>query len=584
MTRHATKNAPPFARRALGQQLALSLHEKLIVDLFAGGGGMSCAMEMAWSRSPDIAVNHSDDALSMHRVNHPHTRHLVADVYEVDPRAVTRGQPVGWLHGSPDCTHHSQAAGGQPRSKKIRGLAWVLISWAGQVKPDVISMENVKQMMKWGPLIAKRDPKTGRCLKRSADDAGKTVWLVAEPGERVRVQDQYLVPDPAREGRTWLRFTEMLQQLGYQLDWRVLCAADLGGHTTRERLFLIARRDGLPIEWAEQSHFKQPVGRQLRHKAAAECIDFSLPCPSIFGRKRPLADATLRRIARGLVKFVLQSAKPFVVNMAHGGKLEPVSQPISTIATEKGGCRALVAPVLVQAGHGEGKTGGQRWSYGCNDITGPVGTVTASGGGQALATAYLMQANGGFNTTAGHALHEPMSTVTNTGSQQQLVTAFLAHFRGNCDAKALDEPLHTVSAAGQHHGVVECVLSPEQESGAMQVAAFLIRYYGEGGQLADLREPMPTITTRDRMALVTVKINGKDYVIVDIGLRMLEPRELFRAQDFPEDYIIDRGHDGRVFSKSTQVRMVGNSVNPMMAVGFLRANAPWLAVGEQEAA
>ena len=244
----------------------------------------------------------------------------------------------------------------------------------------------------------------------------------------------------------------------------------------------------------------------------------------------------------------------------------------------------MAAPVLVQARHGEGKAGGKRWSYGCNDIAGPVGTVTASGGGHALATAYLMQANGGFNTTPGHSLGEPMSTVTNTGSQQQLVTAFLAHFRGNCDAKPLEEPLHTVSAAGQHHGVVECVLSPEQESGAMQVAAFLIRYYGEGGQLADLHEPMPTITTRDRMALVTVRIRGTPYVIVDIGLRMLEPRELFRAQDFPEDYIIDRGHDGRVFSKSTQVRMVGNSVNPMMAVGFLRANAPWLAVDTQEAA
>ena len=584
MTRHATKNTPPLARRVPGQQLALSLHEKLIVDLFAGGGGMSCAMEMAWGRCPDIAVNHNDDALSMHRVNHPHTRHLVADVFEVDPRTVTRGQPVGWLHGSPDCTHHSQASGGQPRSKKIRGLAWVLISWAGQVRPDVISMENVKQMLKWGPLIAKRDPKTGRCLKRSVDDAGKAVWLVAEPGERVRVQDQYLIPDPAREGRTWLRFTEMLQQLGYQLDWRVLCAADLGGHTTRERLFMIARRDGQPIVWAEQSHFKHPTGRQQQHKAAAECIDFTLPCQSIFGRKRALADATLRRIARGVMKFVMNNAEPFIVNMAHGGKLEPVSQPLSTIATEKGGCRALAAPVLVQAGHGEGKAGGKRWSYGCNDIAGPVGTVTASGGGHALATAYLMQANGGFNTTPGHSLGEPMSTVTNTGSQQQLVTAFLAHFRGNCDAKPLEEPLHTVSAAGQHHGVVECVLSPEQESGAMQVAAFLIRYYGEGGQLADLHEPMPTITTRDRMALVTVRIRGTPYVIVDIGLRMLEPRELFRAQDFPEDYIIDRGHDGRVFSKSTQVRMVGNSVNPMMAVGFLRANAPWLAVDTQEAA
>lgn len=590
-------------------QLRLLMDEKLIVDLFAGGGGMSTAMEMAWGRSPDIAINHNDDALSLHRLNHPQTRHFVADVFEVCPRGATQGRPVGWLHLSPDCTHHSQARGGQPRSAKIRALAWVGVRWAGQVLPDVISLENVKQFLKWGPLIAKRDKATGRVVKLDGS--------VAAPGERVPLENQFLVPDPRREGKTYRRFVRILEAMGYTVDKRLIVAANHGGHTTRERLFMLASRTGQPILWEEPTHFKKPERGQRRWKPAADCIDWSIGCASIFDRQRPLADATLRRIARGIVRYVLQNGDPFIVNMAHGGKLEPVGEPISTIATEKGGCRALVAPTLIQAGHGEGKPGAARWSYGCNDIQGPIGTVTASGGGQALAAAvlvqtsygeregqaprcldlqlplgtvvaggikhsiaaaYLMQANGGFNTTPGHDVRQPMSTVTNTGSQQQVVTAFLSHLRGNCDARDPSEPLRTVSAAGLHHGIVECTLSPEHEAGALRTAAFLMRYYGEGGQWSDLRDPMTTVTTKDRMALVTVTIKGTPYVIVDIGLRMLEPRELFNAQDFPHSYIIDRGHDGRQFSKSTQVRMVGNSVDPRMAVGFLRLNAPQLAV------
>lgn len=526
-------------------QFLLDLHDKLIVDLFAGGGGMSLAFERAFGRSPDIAVNHDDDALSMHRMNHPQTRHFVADVFEVCPKAVTQGRPVGWLHGSPDCTHHSQAAGGQPRSKKIRGLGWVLPRWAGQVRPEVISMENVKQMLKWGPLVAKRDPATGRCLKRVVDARGRTSWAVAEKGERVPVQNQYLVPDKAREGVTWRRFVATFRAMGYAVDWRVRCAADAGGHTTRTRLFLIARRDGRPIVFPPASFFKAPGKGQRRWKAAAECIDFTLPCRSIFDRPRPLAEATMKRIATGIRKFVLECAQPFIVNMAHGGKVEDIRAPISTIATENGGCRALVAPVMVQAAHGDGTPDGvKRWGAGCRDAVQPIGTITASGG-HAVAAAYLMQANDGFCAIAGRALSEPITTITNSGSQQQLVTA---------------------------------VLSPYDEAGALRVAAFLMRYYGQGGQWSGLDEPMSTITTKDRMALVTVTIRGMPYVIVDIGLRMLEPRELYRAQDFPDDYIIDRGHDGRVFSKSAQVRMVGNSVNPVDAAAFIEANAPWLAV------
>lgn len=546
-------------------QLRLLMDEKIIVDLFAGGGGMSVAMEMAWGRSPDIAINHNDDALSLHRLNHPQTRHFVADVFEVCPRGATQCRPVGWLHLSPDCTHHSQARGGQPRSAKIRALAWVGVRWAGQVLPDVISLENVKQFLKWGPLIAKRDKATGRVVKLDGS--------VAAPGERVPVENQFLVPDPRREGQTYRHFVRILEAMGYTVDKRLIVAANHGGHTTRERLFMIASRTGQPILWEEPTHFKKPGRGQHRWRPAADCIDWSIGCASIFDRQRPLADATLRRIARGIVRYVLESGDPFIVNMAHGGKLEPVGDPISTIATEKGGCRALVAPTLVQAGYGEREGQAPR----ALDIEQPIGTLVGTGK-HAIASAYLMQANGGFNTTLGHDARQPVSTVTNSGSQQQLVTAFLSHMRGNCDARDAVEPLRTVSAAGLHHGIVECILSPEDEAGALRTAAFLMRYYGEGGQWSDLRDPMTTVTTKDRMALVTVTIKGTPYVIVDIGLRMLEPRELFRAQDFPDSYIIDRGHDGRRFSKSAQVRMVGNSVDPKMAVGFLRLNAPELAV------
>jgi DNA (cytosine-5)-methyltransferase 1 len=750
------------------KQLILDIHDKLIVDLFAGGGGMSVAFETAFGRSPDIAINHNDDALSMHRVNHPLTRHFIADVFEVCPRGATQGRPVGWLHLSPDCTHHSQASGGQPRSKKIRGLSWVGYRWGGQVQPDVISLENVKQIRKWGPLIAKRDKDTGRVVTLDIIELelnGKKVKVnrVAEPGEYVPVSNQYLVPDPKHEGRTWRKFVTALEKLGYHVEHRNLVAADFGGHTTRERLFMIARRDGQPIVWPQPTHFKKPVGKQKKWKPAAECIDFSDLGKSIFDRPKPLAPATMRRIAKGVKRYVLDSAEPYIVNMAHGGKLEPLSDPMSTIATEKGGCRAmatpilastantkstgrgpaswpleepirtitgtggialatpiitkfrhdsdgraidepmptitsggncardagaahalglaspilvpathqgadrvysvddplstitaahrgetmLAAPVMVQAAHGDGQPGSaKRWGDGTKDAQDPLGTITASGGhavaaailagvggraGQsepkgadepfntvtakadtALVTAYMMQANDGFNTTVGRELGEPMTTITNSGSQQQLVSAHLAHLRGNCDARDVEDPLMTVSAAGQHHGLVsaflssyytdeanrcrdasdplatittenriglvECTLSPEQEAGALRVAAFLIEYYSEGGQWGELNKPLNTITTKDRLGLVTVTIQGTPYVIVDIRLRMLKPRELFNGQDFPPSYIIEHGHDGRKFSISAQVRMCGNSVDPVMATAALAGNAPWLAV------
>jgi DNA (cytosine-5)-methyltransferase 1 len=586
------------------KQLILDIHDKLIVDLFAGGGGMSVAFETAFGRSPDIAINHNDDALSMHRVNHPLTRHFIADVFEVDPRGAVQGRQVGWLHLSPDCTHHSQASGGQPRSKKIRGLSWVGYRWAGQVQPDVISLENVKQIRKWGPLIAKRCKETGRVMKLDG--------TVAEPGERVPVQQQYLIPDPKREGRTWRKFITALERLGYQVEHQTLVAADFGGHTTRERLFMIARRDGQPIVWPEPTHFKKPVGKQKKWKPAADCIDFTDLGKSIFDRPKPLAPATMRRIAKGIKRYVLDNPQPFIVNMAHGGKLEPVSEPISTIATEKGGCRAIATPVLTKfrhdsvgraidepmptitsggnsardagAAHALGiasavlvGAGGPEYAGKPSQIDEPMGTVLTENH-RYLATAYMMQANDGFNATFGRDMAEPMTTITNSGSQQQLVTAFMSSYYTDDSDRCRDatDPMATITTENRI-GLVDCILSPEDEAGALRVASFLINYYGNG-QALDVADPMDTVTTRDRLALVTVMIQGTPYVIVDIRLRMLKPRELFRGQDFHDSYIIDRGHDGRKFSVSAQVRMCGNSVDPVMATAFLEANAPWLAV------
>ena len=657
------------------RQFKLDIDDELIVDLFAGGGGMSVAIEQALGRHADIAVNHSDDALSMHRENHPQTRHFIADVFEVDPRASTRGRPVGHLHLSPDCTHFSQAKGGQPRSARIRGLSWVAIRWAGQVRPRCISLENVKQLRSWGPLIAKRCPSTGRVMRLDG--------TVAAPGERVPVQEQFLVPDPTRAGQTWERFLAMLRALGYVVEHKLLVAADYGAPTTRERLFLFARCDGQPIVWPEPTHAKVPQRGQKKWRAAADCIDWSIPCPSIFDRKKPLADATMRRVARGTKRYVLDTANPFIVPATHhggdrgrsasepvptitaahrgeqmfvspvlagvggpayAGKPTDVGQPLGTILTEshrsvvaptllkvrgksdggrldnalptitsgagaqrpagaahamgiiachlqqltqggrehdagdplrtittaKGGEQALVAATLVQTGYGEREGQDPR----CLDPLAPLGTAVAGGIKHAAVAAFLAQQNtmpnGGIH--AGHDAREPVSTIIGSGSHQNVVAASLATLRGTNTGRAANQPLRTASVGGEHHANVEYTLSPEQEVGALRVAAFLIRYYGEGGQWGDVKDPAATLTTKDRLALVTVWLHGHPYVIVDIGLRMLTPRELYRAQGFPLSYIIERGHDGRRFSKSAQVKMVGNSVSPPPAVALLRAN------------
>lgn len=518
---------------------------EIAVDLFAGGGGASEGLKQAQGIDPALAYNHDPAAIGMHAANHPLTQHHREDIWHADPRIDVAGRPVGWFHASPDCTHFSQAKGGQPRSRKTRALSWVVLKWAGQLRaadrrngtqtqPRIISMENVWQILTWGPLVAKRCRDTGRVLRMDGS--------VAAPGERVPVENQQLIPDKRHSGRTWAQFTAALRALGYAVEWRKLRACDYGAGTSRERLFLIARRDGQPIAWPEATH---GPGTAQPYVSAADCIDFNDTGRSIFNRPRPLADATLRRIAKGLQRHVIDTAEPFFLTEfanASTGRTWSAGEPLRTqCAGVKGGHFALVSAALV------------KWrgdSIG-HPVTDPVPTITAGGdckrpAGAAhalgLMTAFLEQANGGFAAdNSGHDLRQPMSTITASGSQQRLVSMDLAQ------------------------------LSDAQREGAERVAAFLINYYGNGTAL-DLRDPLDTITTRDRMALVTVHVRGVPHVITDIRLRMLKPAELYHAQGFPPGYIIDRRADGTPLSVTEAVRMVGNSVSPPPLAAIARAN------------
>ena len=526
----------------IGAQHQLMIDDELVIDLFAGGGGASSGIEAAIGRPVDIAVNHNQEAIAMHEANHPQTTHYCESVWDVCPRTVTAGRPVALLHASPDCTHFSQAKGGQPRDRAIRSLSWVVHRWAGAVRPKVITLENVEQILTWSPLVAKRCPSTGRVLKSCGS--------VAEPGERVPVDQQFLVPCRKRRGRNWGHFVEGLRRMGYVVQWRKIVAADFGAPTTRERLFMVARCDGLPIVWPEPTHHRKPTRGQRKWRSAASIMDWSIPCPSIFTRSKPLADATLRRIARGVQKFVIDSGDPFIVPVTHqgGDRVHSINEPMRTITAAKRGELALIAPTLVTMGHGEGSGPTKRAGTGTRPITDPVNTITASGGGVGAACAYLMQANGGFNSVTGRAMTEPVSTGTPAGA-----------------------PLSTIAAGGKHHAIVQTTLAPADEENALRVAAFLINYYGNGQPL-DLCDPADTITTRDRLALVTVTVRGVPYVIVDIGLRMLSPRELYSAQGFPADYIIDRTATGKPLTKTAQVRMCGNSVSPAPMRAIVSAN------------
>lgn len=549
------------------------INGELIVDNFAGGGGASTGIELATGKSVDIAINHDPEAIRMHKANHPHTKHYCEDVWQVDPVRACKGHPVGLAWFSPDCKHFSKAKGGKPRDKLIRGLAWVACRWAGLVRPRVIMLENVEEFKTWGPLNRGHHP-----IK-------------------------------SKQGKTFEKFVQQLQNLGYEVQFRELVAADYGAPTMRKRFFMIARCDGYPIIWPEPTHAPREseevkAGLLKPYVGAYTQIDFSRPCPSIFDTSqeikekygiravRPLAPKTMERIARGLKKFVLDNPEPFIIQCNHGGKRRPndIREPIPTITGKHGygiveptltpymgtnttnhpgeNCKdpihtittgnqqCLITPTLIQY-HSETAKGEVRGQT----IEDPIMTVDGSNR-YGLVTSFLHKYYDGGYKGAGDSIKNPLPTVT-AWDHNSLITANLIQMNNHCDGKDIRQPLPTITAGDGHFG---------------EVRAFLIKYYGDAtGQ--DIKNPLDTITSRDRFGLVT--IDDTDYQIVDIGLRMLEPRELYGCQGFPEDYIIDHDFEGHTYPRSEQVRRCGNSVCPPLPAAMVRSNLPELCVAKR---
>ena len=585
------------------------INGELIVDNFAGGGGASTGIEMATGYSVDIAINHDPEAIKMHKANHPNTKHYCENVWAVDPVKACNGHPVGLAWFSPDCKHFSKAKGGKPKDKNIRGLAWVALRWAGLVRPRVIMLENVEEFKTWGPLNRGHHP-----IK-------------------------------AKQGKTFEKFVQQLNDLGYTVEFKELIAADYGAPTMRKRFFLIARCDGKPIVWPEPTHApadseKVKAGLLEPYVGAYTQIDFSRPCPSIFDTSeeikekygiravRPLASKTLDRIAKGLKKFVLDNPEPFIIQCNHGGERRPndirepmptitgkhgygivepymvqigqtgfakdrskdVREPLTTIVSKNehclieptlapymgtnttnhpgGNCKdpihtittgnqqCLISPTLIQY-HSETSKDGVRGQT----IKDPIMTVDSSNRYGLVASFLHKYYDGGYKG-AGETVENPLPTVT-AWDHNSVVTANLIQMNNHCDGKDIRQPLPTITAGDGHFG---------------EVRAFLIKYYGQGtGQ--DIKDPLDTVTAQDRFGLVT--INGTDYQIVDIGLRMLEPRELYGCQGFPDDYIIDHDYTGKTYPRSEQVRRCGNAVCPPIPAALVRANLPELCVAER---
>lgn len=506
---------------------------KLIVDNFAGGGGASTGIEMATGISVDIAINHDPEAIKMHKVNHPSTKHYCENVWAVDPVKACNGHPVALAWFSPDCKHFSKAKGGKPKDKNIRGLAWVACRWAGLVRPDVIMLENVEEFKTWGPLNRRHHP-----IK-------------------------------AKQGQTFKKFVGQLEELGYKVEHRELVAADYGAPTMRKRFFLIARCDGKPIVWPEPTHAPADseavkAGLLKPYVGAYTQLDFSLPCPSIFDTAeeikekygiravRPLAPKTMERIARGLKKFVIDNAEPFIVQVNHSGAksdyCKSANEPLSTVTGKHG--FGVVEPMLAPY-MGTNTTNHPGGS--CED---PIHTIT-TGNQQCLISPTLIQYHSETSSgdVRGQRLDDPIMTV-DSSNRYGLVTSFLSKFYKSGTGQDVREPLHTITTSAGHFG---------------EVRAFLIKYYGDAtGQ--DIKDPLDTVTTKDRFGLVTIE--GVDYQIVDIGLRMLEPKELYGCQGFPDDYIIDHDYTGKTYPRSEQVRRCGNAVCPPIPAALVRANLP----------
>lgn len=540
------------------------------MDNFAGGGGASTGIELATGYSVDIAINHDPEAIRMHKTNHPNTKHYCEDVWQVDPVEACNGYPVGLAWFSPDCKHFSKAKGGKPKDKFIRGLAWVACRWAGLVRPRVIMLENVEEFKTWGPLNRRKHP-----IK-------------------------------SKQGKTFEKFVQQLTDLGYEVQFRELVAADYGAPTMRKRFFLIARCDGKPIVWPAPTHGSADSelvknGALKPYVGAYTQIDFSRPCPSIFDTSeeikekygiravRPLASKTMARIARGLKKFVLDNPEPFIIQCNHGGERKPndirepmptitgkhgygivepymvqigqtgfsadrskdVRDPLTTIVSKNEHC--LISPLLIQY-HSETAKDEVRGQA----IADPVMTVDSSNR-YGLVTSFLHKYYDGGYKEAGESVENPLPTVT-SWDHNSVVTANLIQLNNHYDGRDIRQPLPTITAGGGHFG---------------EVRAFLIKYYGAGtGQ--DVKEPLDTITAQDRFGLVV--IDGTEYQIVDIGLRMLEPSELYGCQGFPEDYVIDHDYTGKKYPRSEQVRRCGNAVCPPIPAALVKSNLPELCV------
>ncbi|RUM97902.1 DNA cytosine methyltransferase [Pseudaminobacter arsenicus] len=641
------------------------LDNRITVVLFAGLGGGCDGLEAA-GFPVHVAINHDPVAVAIHKARHPHTRHLQCDVFEADPYEVCAGRGVRVLHASPDCTHFSVAKGGKPVSKRRRSLAWIICRWAGTVRPETITMENVQEIQTWGPLIAKRDKATGRVMRLDGSVAAK--------GERVPVQDQWLVPDPRHKGRIWRAWLKHLTGLGYSFDHRVLVCADYGVPTIRKRFFGVAQADGRPIVWRERTHAPRAKARKLKLKpwvGMHTCIDWSKPVRSIFGRAKDLAAATMRRTARGLMRHVITAAKPFIVPITHSGDdrvysiddpartfttahrgemslvvpsfgvmrnsreptyaandpahaftaggashalveasiapftagaggraaqsserhiAEPagsqttkedrvlvaaslvrtdqhsaadrngvhdLGEPINTLHTSSS--MAMVAATMVQSGYGEREGQAPR----VLDIEEPAGTQVAGGSKAAVVAAFMAQHNndsrriGGVNP--GRPVDEPLSAITTTGSQQGLVAASMLALRGtNKDGRDIADPAASFCAGGNHAGLI---------------LAFLQHYYSNGKTDDDITSPLGALTAKARHGLVTVTVRGVDYVITDVGMRMVEPEEGAAAHGFKPgclDHLITVWDERksrmvtRKLNKTEKYHLVGNSVPPFM--------------------
>ncbi|WP_306331056.1 DNA cytosine methyltransferase [Vibrio injensis] len=487
-------------------------NNEIVVDNFAGGGGASTGMELGLNRHVDIAINHDPDAIDMHKMNHPETKHYCESVWDVDPVEACEGRPVGLAWFSPDCKHFSKAKGNRPVDKNIRGLAWVAIRWAALVPVRIIMLENVEEFMTWGPVVEVEPGKFKPCSERKGETFEAFVKVLTTGLE----QNHPAWSEIKEALGDDFPYDKLVKGLGYTIDYRVLRACDYGAPTIRKRFFLVARNDKQPIEWPKPTHGEG----LLPYVTAADIIDWSIPVKSIFGRKKPLVENTMKRIAKGLEKFVLNNENPFI---APG----ECAVPFITEHANASNQRNMPADE-------------------------PLRTICAQvkGGHFALVTAFIARH---FTDGPSACVNKPLPTVT-TIDHNALVTSHMVKLRGTNIGHATDEPLHTISAGGFHLG---------------EVRAFLIKYYGTSfGE--DLKSPIGTVTTKDRFGLVTVR--GEQYQIVDIGMRMLEPHELFAAQGFPSNYKITHNSQGKKISKASQVARCGNAVCPPVAQALVEAN------------